>query len=75
MTSSMGGSRLKLCFGWRLSGRKQFEQELGNVADLVELLKELKYFSQRKKFYCWVLLLVLMIQEKQTSLVLVYDYH
>jgi hypothetical protein len=46
----MGGSRLKLCFGWRFSGRKQFEQELGNVADLVELLKELKSFSQRKKF-------------------------
>ncbi len=75
MTSSMEGSRLKLCFGWRFSGRKQFEQEPGNVVDLVELLKALKYFSQRKKFYFWVLLLGLMIQEKQTSLVLAEDYH
>ncbi|CAM6032817.1 unnamed protein product [Sphagnum compactum] len=33
MTSSMGGSRLKLCFGWRFSGRKQFEQEPDDEKD------------------------------------------
>ncbi|KAH9557074.1 hypothetical protein CY35_07G066600 [Sphagnum magellanicum] len=33
MTSSMEGSRLKLCFGWRFSGRKQFEQERDDEKD------------------------------------------